>query len=197
MKVYKTSESVRNRARERAEQNRRKAGVPKKKSFHERFWGRVEPITESGCMIWMGHVGHAGYGHIGINHKVKRAHRVAWEEVNGPIPEGMHLCHRCDVPCCVNPDHMFIGTHSDNMADMYKKGRSAFGEKHGNSKVTESQVIEILSDSRKYNDICADYGITLGTLSAIKNRKTWKHVNPSATADEIAAMADVMPAEAV
>ncbi len=76
----------------------------------------------AGCWIWMG--GNCrGYGHIKVKGKTKKTHRVAWELAYGPIPEGLFVLHHCDVPPCANPDHLFLGTHTDNMRDMIAKGR--------------------------------------------------------------------------
>ena len=78
----------------------------------------------SGCWLWQGGVARR-YGVIKIEGKTKRVHRVVWELNNGSIPDGMFVCHSCDVPRCVNPEHLFIGTHTDNMRDMIQKGRKS------------------------------------------------------------------------
>jgi hypothetical protein len=83
-----------------------------------RFWKRLVVDRKTGCRIWRDS-GHRPYGAITIS-----THRLAWELVNGPIPEGMHVLHRCDEPRCCNPDHLFLGTQAENMADMHRKGRS-------------------------------------------------------------------------
>ena len=78
----------------------------------------------SGCWIWMGFT-HKGYGKIGVEGKNKRVHRVMWELTNGPIPKGIFVLHKCDITECANPDHLFLGTHTDNMKDMINKGRKS------------------------------------------------------------------------
>ncbi len=146
---------------------------------------RVERVTESGCHLWTGRVEKSGYGRIekkikGKKHRF-RAHRIAWEQVNGPIPEGMFICHRCDVRSCVNPGHLFIGTHEDNMADMVRKGRSASslgisknsGLANGRVKLTEEQIRLIRDDVRMQKVIAGEYGITQSTVSKIKLGKRW------------------------
>lgn len=92
----------------------------------ERFWSRVK--RGDGCWEWQGGSNQYGYGLFtrrGCDTKVTRvASRISWELAHGPIPQGMVVCHKCDNPPCVNPDHLFIGTHLDNMRDMVAKGRS-------------------------------------------------------------------------
>lgn len=87
----------------------------------ERFWAHV--AQSEGCWEWQASVFRTGYGQFRDGGRSMRAHRVAWELVNGPIPEGLHVCHRCDNRKCVRPDHLFLGTRSDNMQDMSAKGR--------------------------------------------------------------------------
>lgn len=99
------------------------------KPLAERLWENVKKLEgESACWVWTGAVRYNGYGHIrirtGISQAVWRAtHRIAWELTCGPIPEGLEVCHRCDNPLCVRLDHLFLGTHADNMTDCRAKGR--------------------------------------------------------------------------
>lgn len=88
----------------------------------DRFWSRVRK-TE-GCWEWQGCRHHrSGYGHIRVAERLLQTHRLAFEIAFGPIPDGVYVCHKCDVPFCVRPDHLFLGTQTENMADMVAKGR--------------------------------------------------------------------------
>lgn len=133
------------------------------------------PVTECGCHIWLG--GQCrGYGTVSINGRSMRAHRVAWENVNGKIPKGLHVLHRCDMPPCINPEHLFLGTDADNARDKVNKNRSNKGTKHPLNKLTENQVMEIRSSSGTQVSIARRYGIDQAHVSQIKLRKRWKHL---------------------
>jgi len=92
----------------------------------ERFWSKVSR-DEAGCWLWTACKGRGGYGIFCYEGRGQVAHRVAWVLTFGALPDGMWLCHRCDVPACVNPAHLFLGTAQDNSNDMVAKGRSAKG----------------------------------------------------------------------
>lgn len=146
------------------------------------FATRVEEVLPSGCHIWTGDINDRGYGLIRDGKKSVRAHRVAWERENGPIPDGMVVLHRCDVRCCVNPDHLQVGTQAENMKDMGRKGRARGGSRgsdQGGAKLTEEDVkrIRSLAGSMSQQAIADLYGIDRTNVSVIVLRKGWKHVH--------------------
>jgi hypothetical protein len=106
------------------------------------------------------------------------AHRISWEIHRGPIPPGLHVCHKCDTPSCVNPDHLFLGTAADNMADKCAKGRGNFrrGMTSGRAKLTDADVVAIRADRRLQAEIAEAYGVSNPIISRIKSRKIWAHV---------------------
>jgi HNH endonuclease len=144
----------------------------------EKFWLKTRAIGRY-CIEWIGGRDARGYGQF----YYKKAHRFAWEITYGPIPEGMHVLHRCDNTWCVNPDHLFLGTHADNHADKVRKGRQARGETHGCAKLTEDQVREIramasdgLSKRGTAQRIAEMFGITRIHVYYICSRRSWRHV---------------------
>ena len=142
---------------------------------------RVDPIqrihnktVESGdCILWTGPKTKDGYGVIGIGRgKHFRVHRVVYESKHGPINNGMLICHTCDVPLCINIDHLFIGTPLDNMRDKIAKGRSntVSGENHPHFKISDAIVEEIMADrlkGRTLVSIAKEYGISFQYVSAL------------------------------
>ena len=108
----------------------------------ERFEEKYMPVPESGCWLWEGAWFPNGYGSITINRKAHGAHRVSWELFRGHIPDEQQVLHHCDVKCCVNPDHLFLGTSRDNNADRAAKGRNRDqrGENNSSAKLTVERV---------------------------------------------------------
>ena len=148
----------------------------------DRFWSKVDvDLNNNSCWEWTAYRNKDGYGILTINKKRFRANRVAYMIERGDIPEGMHVCHRCDNPPCVSPNHLFLGTRSDNMQDMLSKGRGnkTRGSEHANAKLTETDIPVIrerLANNEKDSDIAKDYGIKPRAISYIKNGRTWKHI---------------------
>lgn len=150
--------------------------VCKRGSLRERFFKYVRK-TKS-CWEWTG-TKHLGYGKIRYLHgAMKLAHRVSYAMLNGEIKKGLHVLHRCDNPGCVNPKHLFLGTHLDNMRDMARKGRrfDNSGENSPKAKFTYAQVKRIRKELSKKTaaDISRKFGVSESTISNIKNNITWK-----------------------
>lgn len=139
-----------------------------RRSVEERFWEKV--AKSDGCWIWQGARSKAGYGQIWDGARVVYAHRMSCEMASGPVPSGMEVCHHCDNPACVRPDHLFVGTHAENFADASRKGRvsTAAGEGNPRAKLTNAQVEAIRHDPRTNRAIGRDYGVSNRHVSAIK-----------------------------
>jgi len=133
---------------------------------------------ENGCIEWIGTKGFFGYGRMYFNGKEDKAHRVSYVLNNGEIPKGLFVCHKCDNPSCVNPEHLFLGTALDNNRDRILKGRSVHlsGEDVPTSKLTENQVKDIYVDDRVHTLIAKDFNVTRECVSSIKNKRSWKNV---------------------
>jgi hypothetical protein len=148
-------------------------------------------ISVAGCWIWSGALDSHGYGVINIG-GTKKAHRVSWIAFNGPIPEGMSVLHKCDVPSCINPNHLFLGTQADNMADMIAKGRDrkAVGDNHpsrrypelrrginnSRARLSEADIEAIRSSPMGCRKLAKLYGISVTHACNIRNRKAWGHI---------------------
>jgi len=153
------------------------------KSLEERFWPKVDIRGPDECWEWLAGKMGEGYGVITqgrYDEGKRRAHRVAWELTFGPIPDGLHVCHHCDNPGCINPAHLFLGNDAENMADSVRKGRSARGERNRHAKLTEEQVISIREEHARGNvthmELAGKYGVTFGNIGYIVRRETWRHI---------------------
>lgn len=134
-----------------------------------------------GCWLWTGALSHNGYGFFKMHPKMVKTHRFAYERFIGPIPDGMLVCHHCDVPRCVNPAHLFVGTHADNHSDREIKGRGRrlHGETNPRSKITAADVYVIRAAcgaGTSQQAVADQFGITQGMVSRIMRGVAWKHV---------------------
>ena len=147
--------------------------------IEERFLKYVEKGAKGDCWIWTGsRQSKNRYGTFGIGGKILLAHRVSYSIYRGEIRAGLHALHTCDVPYCVNPEHIFLGNHHDNMRDKEEKGRGnqVKGQRHGNAKLTEDAVKEIRASNDTLKSLAAKYGVSFGLIGHIKSRRAWNHV---------------------
>lgn len=169
--------------------------------MRERFFSKTKLATEvrpgmsTPCLEWIAGHDRDGYGRCG--HDGLRAHRVAWELVHGPIPDGLSVLHKCDNPPCVSVKHLLLGTNSDNRADSVGKGRHAHGDSHGSrthpeclnpprgekhygAKLNESNVrfiFQLRAHGWSHRRLVNEFGVNQSTISLILARKTWAHVD--------------------
>ena len=143
----------------------------------DRFMRRVRK-TDS-CWVWTGFLTKNGYGRLKIDGYMVFAHRAAFAHFVGPIPNALYACHTCDNRACVNPEHIFIGTHGENMNDRNSKGRQARvrGEANGNSVVTKSEASQIMAMKGvfKQREIAATFGVSRSLVAHIHSGRTWSH----------------------
>lgn len=160
------------------------------KTLEERFWEKVKRGIGDECWQWIGAKSRHGYGNFGIRAgRTARAHRFSYEQQYGPIPTGLLALHKCDNRLCVNPNHLFLGTQTDNMQDMILKGRRPCsrlseksqprGERHGGSKLKAADVLEI---RRRRNSgerciyLAEEFGVSRRQIRSIANRESWSHI---------------------
>lgn len=162
----------------------RDLGVPMRKTVRPRkrrgfltslFMAKVEPVTECGCWIWMGATRGDGYGSFSIMGQNFAAHRYAYSFFSGcEIPKERHVLHRCDMTLCVNPDHLFLGTHAQNMADSSRKGRKVG---RTGTRLTIDQAADICASTLKHAVIAKQFGISRATVGNIKSGRTWPELD--------------------
>lgn len=154
-------------------------------SMTDRFWSRVTKIDT--CWLWQGKPMKVGYGYISDESgKDSYAHRVSWIMHNGPIPAGSCVLHKCDVRLCVNPEHLFLGTRTDNQQDAANKGRLPHGEKHWNTKLSDDDVLGIIDyvkDGISHSRTAKMFGVCRQTVGSIMSgrirRRTSEGVVPA------------------
>lgn len=136
--------------------------------------------VDSGCWEWTGKRNHDGYARVRINGPMRYLHRAIYATLVGPVPRDLCVCHSCDNRACVNPDHLFLGTHDDNMKDMAQKGRSKGGRRagqpHGIVKLNPDLVRAIRADTRSQRAIAIELGVCQQTVSGVKRGRVWSHV---------------------
>lgn len=140
-------------------------------------------VIENGCHICISHTfDKDGYPKICVNGKHWRIGRYVYTKKHGDIPSGLMIRHKCDNPNCINPEHLEVGTHTDNVNDKVSRGRQPKGEIHKNSKINESDVMEILLSKDIQVNIAKKYNINRSTVGRIRSGLAWKHITNAALA---------------
>jgi HNH endonuclease len=154
----------------------------------ERFWKQVRKSSGNGCWLWTGCTDHRKphpYGRMRWKGRQIKAHRIAWILTYGEIPDGLWVLHKCDVPLCVRPDHLFLGTNLDNVRDSIAKGRWVIpkhhlvGEAHYNAKLTDDDVLlarQMFRDGVSQRQIARTLDIAFQQIWRIVHGKSWKHL---------------------
>lgn len=160
-------------------------GVRDNPDLAARFWSYVIRPPDSDCWEWTGHHIGGGYGSFGLNGGNVYAHRMAWALTRGAIPDDRYVLHRCDVRHCVRPNHLYLGTASQNMLEMWRRGRhpgsprGRVGENHPNAKLSEDDVrtIRRLASAGVTQQALANrFGVTQTNISWVVRRKSWGHI---------------------
>lgn len=154
-------------------------GHYRRQPWIERFWEKVDKRGPGDCWEWQASTAH-GYGQLNTGGGMSLVHRLSYELHVGAIPDGLLVCHHCDNPLCVNPQHLFVGTNADNVQDMLNKNRNVRGERQGASKLTEGDVREIrqrFADGERQSSLAREYGVCVAQMNRIVHRKEWQHVS--------------------
>lgn len=150
----------------------------------ERFWHYLKIGSEAECWEWQGPLisQKCPYGALAVRgHRRVLAHRLSWEIHNGPIPEGLFICHTCDNPRCCNPKHLYAGTSQDNMRDKAQRGKGYNqGEAQWRAKLTNEQVLTIrkrrAAGGCTLQSLADEYGVNKGAIWSVVHRKSWVHI---------------------
>lgn len=177
-----------------------------RRPIEDRFWEKVDKSGD--CWNWMGSKDKHGYGVLSVENRPMRANRLCWIINEGPIPKGLHVLHTCDNPACVRPDHLFLGTHADNMQDCAKKGRvgsqvhperyprgprplgqqqQVRGEAHGKAKLNDAvvrRIRELDTQGYNYTQIGCMFNVGRNTVRRVIQRECWQHVSDEEKDDE-------------
>lgn len=155
--------------------------------MNAKFWAKVNKETPSGCWEWTAAKFWHGYGCFGVRqadgkYKTKYAHRISWEEANGPIENDLFVLHKCDNRSCVNPEHLFLGTQLDNMRDCSRKGRKIgqilLGEANASASLNDAKVkiIRYVGSKLSQQRLAKEFGVSQTNIGHILRGSTWKHV---------------------
>lgn len=154
--------------------------MPAARPIEERFWEKVVRHGDDECWGWRAYLDERGYGRVWLGNSMKYAHRISWRLNRGAIPPGLDVLHKCDNPACTNPNHLFLGTHQDNMTDKAQKGRAPRGTQTPRAKLTVPLVLEARArygrGGTSMYALAKEYGITPQAMEAVLKRRSWAWV---------------------
>jgi len=153
--------------------------------LEKRFWKYTDRRSSSECWNWTGPLLNSGYSQLGVGSEsngtraVRMGHRISWLIHFGEVPEEKMVLHKCDNRKCVNPNHLYLGTHKENMQDAYNRMTMSRGEQHHNAKLTKEKVIELrnrYADGESIRSLSRSFKLDRATVKAAAIRKTWRQV---------------------
>lgn len=142
----------------------------------ERFMSKVSPCPNTGCWLWDGSGEKRGYAFFRVGPKVTRAHRVSYALFCSEIPDGKDVLHSCDVRCCVNPEHLFLGDDAANVADRQSKQRQARGLRNAKARLDSDKVAFIRASDLKHTELAKMFGVSAVSILKVRQGKHWSHV---------------------
>lgn len=137
---------------------------------------RMQENIATECWEWIGNRHSSGYGTLMLDGRIVRAHRLSYEVFSGESAKGRMVCHECDNPPCINPRHLWLGSHQENIDDASQKFRMHFGESHGLAKLTDEKVREIRNSKEKGVDLAKKFGVSSSCISTVKSGRRWPHI---------------------
>ena len=139
--------------------------------LQHRFNDFVVPVPEAGCHLWLGYTAKSGYGYLPVDGAPMQAHRYAWEQEHGPIPDGVMVRHKCDVRSCVNCGHLLLGVAADNSADMVARNRSCRGDRNRGAKLEPETIAAVRAAVGTVSEIANKLGVSRTHVWNLRNGK--------------------------
>lgn len=157
--------------------------VPTARPVPERFWEKVDKRDVGDCWEWQGTLCSKGYGVIDIGGRQHKAHRISYQLNIGHLPDELFVCHHCDNPRCVNPNHLYAGTVHDNGRDMASRRRSMWGERNSHARITSEVALEILDRHREGEsvpELMARFDVSRSLVRHLVSRRRWVYLDDDA-----------------
>lgn len=151
--------------------------MTQRRPIEDRFFERISPEPNSGCWLWLGQCDRKGYGRIGLGGRHggnTGAHRLSLKIAGVNVPDDLFVCHRCDVPCCVNPDHLFVGTQHDNLVDMVRKGRHVNNSEHTRGRPRPGIIFNAIKTHCKHGHPFSGDNLSIAPNGERRCRACWR-----------------------